>query len=160
MRKILILTLIFISFIMIFSTTSFAVDFAGLIEFQTIDIGSPWFGGQLNISTDFELPGRRIHPDYISFTGVTKSAGYSGRHFRASIAHEIGENLHTGYGIGWANIGPVSILMGKMKTGLHIEIFNSLQLQGEFLAYYPIWQVTSNGDRQEVFFGVNIGLGF
>jgi len=160
MKKILILVLFFMGFALMFSAAASAVGFAGLVEFQTVDFGSPWFGGQLNIDTDFELPGRALHPDSISLTGVFKTEGYSGRQFRGSIVHEIGENMHTGYGIGWANIGPVSALLGKLKTGLHIEIYNSLQLRGEFLAYYPIWQVTSNGDRQEIFFGVNIGLGF
>lgn len=159
LKKLLIflIILIFASFYTSFPTRAFEIS--ALMEFQLIDLGAPWVGGQLLLDTSPEIPGRSIQPDNVSLTYVLKPTNYTGKILRGSLVYDMGGDLYSGVGAGWGQIGPVSFLFGQLKSGINIQITDFFQLRGELIAYIPIRQLKEE-DKQEKFFGANIGFSF
>lgn len=158
-KKLLILLIVFMLAGFLMSSEAKTTDIAPIVEFQTVDIGTPWVGGQLILDTSPEIPGRTIQPDNISLSYVLKPSGYSGNVLRGSIVYDMGGDMYYGVGAGWGQIEPVSFLFGKAKTGINIPVTDFLNLRGELIGYFPVWHLDEE-DEQEVFFGANIGIRF
>ena len=75
-------------------------------EFQIIDFGLTWVGGNLEIPLGIDIPGREIQPDYITLTGLYKLGGFAGYEEltsfqgRGSIKYDLEGPLYTTLGVG------------------------------------------------------------
>ena len=134
-------------------------------EFQIIDFGLPWVGGNLEIPLGIDIPGREIQPDYITLTGLYKLGGFAGYEEltsfqgRGSIKYDLEGPLYTTFGVGYLNIGGFSTLTGAVKTGIDPKI-GGMEINIGLVGQRSLWAAIKDDYTDPNWFSVNFGIGF
>ena len=118
MKKDIFVLILLVAFVFTFTNCVQAQrsTIAGIVEFQTIDIGGFWIGGQLNPSANIEIPGKHFQPDRISLHFLKKTKGYDGWQIRGSFDYDMNKNFYNGYGLGVTKIEDFNLVVGTAKT--------------------------------------------
>ena len=134
-------------------------------EFQIIDFGLPWIGGNLEIPLGIDIPGREIQPDYFTLTGLYKLGGFAGYEEltsfqgRGSIKYDLEGPLYTTFGVGYLNIGGFSTLTGAVKTGIDPKI-GGMEINIGLVGQRSLWGAITDDYTDPYWFSVNLGIGF
>jgi len=142
-KKLLIFLIILIFASFCTSVSTRATEISALMEFQLIDLGAPWVGGQLLLDTSPEIPGRSIQPDNVSLTYVLKPTNYTGKILRSSLVYDMGGDLYSGIGAGWGRAANKMVDLAGESPALAICPFQPSRYIRHLVRQLTKWKLGS-----------------